>query len=60
MKRRGQREDMGFHVISIHDDRKTIYGDCVVRTGEFLRQEDYADDKVSEKTSGMTDYLGTA
>ena len=57
---RQQWENMGFHVISMHDDRKTIYGDCVVRTGEFHRQEDYADDKVSEKTSGMADYLGTA
>ena len=46
---RQQWEDMGFHVISMHDDWKTIYGENVVRTGEIHWYEDYADDKISEK-----------
>ena len=52
---RKQWEDMGFHVISMCDDWKTIYGENVVRTGEFHWLEDYSDDKISEKTSGMAD-----
>ena len=46
---RKQWEDMGFHVISMRDDWKTIYGENVVRTGEFHWLEDYSDDKISEK-----------
>ena len=51
---------MGFHVISMRDDWKTIYGENVVRTGEFHWLEDYSDDKISEKTSGMADDTNTA
>ena len=57
---RQQWEDMGFHVISMRDDWKTIYGDNVVRTGEIHWYEDYADDKISEKTSGMADFANAA
>nr|MBQ4458411.1 hypothetical protein [Clostridia bacterium] len=57
---RKQWEDMGFHVISMRDDWKTIYGENVVRTGEIHWYEDYADDKISEKTSGMADFLSAA
>ena len=57
---RQQWEGMGFHVISMRDDWKTIYGENVVRTGEIHWHEDYADDKISEKISGMTDYSGAA
>ena len=57
---RRQWEDMGFHVISMHDDWKTIYGENVLRTGEIHWYEDYADDKISEKMSGMADFLSAA
>ena len=52
---RKQWEDMGVHVISMRDDRKTIYGENVVIIGVFHWPEDYSDDKISEKTSGMAD-----
>ena len=51
---------MGFHVISMRDDWKTIYGENVVRTGEIHWYEDYADDKISEKTGGMADFANAA
>ena len=57
---RRQWEDMGFHVISMRDDWKTIYGENVIRTGEIHWQEDYADDKRSEKTGGMADLSDAA
>ena len=57
---RRQWEDMGFHVISMRDDWKTIYGENVVRTGEFHWQEDYSDDKISEKTGGLADHADAA
>ena len=47
-------------LIAMRDDWKTIYGKNVVRTGEIHWHEDYADDKISEKISGMTDYSGAA
>ena len=57
---RRQWEDMGFHVISMRDDWKTIYGENVVRTVEIHWYEDYADDKISEKTSGLADFANAA
>ena len=36
-------EDMGYQVISMRDDWKTIYGEDVVKTGEFHWLEDYMD-----------------
>jgi hypothetical protein len=51
---------MGFHVISMRDDWKTIYGENVIRTDDIHWYEDYADDKISEKTSGMADYANAA
>ena len=57
---RRQWEDMGVRVISMHDDWKTIYGENVVRTGEIHWYEDYADDKISEKTGSMADCLDAA
>ena len=42
-------------ILIMRDDWKTIYGENVVRTGEFHWLEDYSDDKISEKTSGMAD-----
>ena len=57
---RRQWEDMGFHVISMHDDWKTIYGENVVRTDDIHWYEDYADDKISEKTSGIAGFANAA
>lgn len=37
-------EGMGFNVISMHDDWLTIYGDDVVKTGEFNWLDDLAED----------------
>jgi len=37
---------MGFNVISMRDDWKTIYGEEAVKTGEFHWLEDYADDRI--------------
>ena len=39
-------ESMGYHVISMHDDWKTIYGENVKKTGQFHWLEDYAEDRV--------------
>ena len=41
-------EGMGYNVISMRDDWKTIYGEDVVKTGTFHWLENYADDKVDE------------
>ena len=38
-------ENMGFNVISMKDDWKTIYGENVVKTGEFKWLTDYAEDR---------------
>ena len=43
---REQWEGMGYHVISMRDDWKTIYGEDVVKTGEFHWLEDLADDRI--------------
>ena len=45
---REQWEGMGYNVISMRDDWKTIYGENVVKTGTFHWAENYADDKVNE------------
>ena len=37
-------QGMGYHVISMRDDWKTIYGEDVRKTDEFHWLEDYADD----------------
>ena len=37
---------MGYHVISMRDNWKTIYGEDVVKTGEFHWLEDLADDRI--------------
>jgi phosphoglycolate phosphatase-like HAD superfamily hydrolase len=39
-------QGMGYHVISMRDDWKTIYGEEVKKTGEFHWLEDYAEDRV--------------
>ena len=41
---RKQWEDLGYNVISMRDDWKTIYGEDVIKTGSFHWLEDYADD----------------
>ena len=43
---RKQWEDMGFNVISMRDDWKTIYGEDVKKTGTFHWLEDMAEDRV--------------
>ena len=40
---------MGYNVISMHDDWKTIYGENVVRTGVFHWLEDYAENRIPEE-----------
>ena len=42
---RKQWEDMGFNVISMADDWKTIYGENVTKTGEFHWLEDYPENR---------------
>ncbi|MDO4991264.1 MAG: haloacid dehalogenase-like hydrolase, partial [Eubacteriales bacterium] len=39
-------EDYGFHVISMKNDFRTIYGDEVVKTGSFRWAEEMAEDRV--------------
>ena len=39
-------QGMGYNVISMRDDWKTIYGEDVKKTGEFHWLADYADDRV--------------
>ena len=41
-------EGMGYNVISMRDDWKTIYGEDVVKTGTFHWLEEYADDRITE------------
>lgn len=65
----------GFHVISMRDDFRTIYGDDVVKTGSFRWDEEMADSRdyqadlamaeaAQDSSAGITDvqyvlYLGT-
>ena len=44
-------EDMGFTVISMADDWKTIYGEDVVKTGEFHWLEDLAENIVPARNA---------
>ena len=46
MELRKEWESMGYTVISMRDDWKTIYGENVIRTGRFRWLEDYADDRI--------------
>ena len=46
MELRKKWESMGYTVISMRDDWKTIYGENVIRTGRFRWLEDYADDRI--------------
>ena len=39
---------MGYHVISMRDDWRTIYGENAVKTGEFHWLADYSDDRIAE------------
>jgi phosphoserine phosphatase len=41
-------ESMGYNVISMRDDWKTIYGEDVIKTGEFHWLKDYADDPAEQ------------
>ena len=59
-------EGMGFTVISMHDDWRTIYGEEVVKTGTFRWLEDLAEDIVPSDAEAEADegvqyvmYLGT-
>ena len=47
-------EALGYHVISMRDDWKTIYGEDVVKTGEFHWLADYADDRIAEVEAART------
>ena len=42
-------QGMGYNVISMANDWKTIYGEDVVRTGEFHWLENYADDRIPSR-----------
>ena len=59
-----QWQDMGYHVISMRDDWKTIYGTDVVRTGAFHWLEDYAENRIptddSQSDASMTEGLDQA
>jgi len=52
-------QGMGYHVISMRDDWKTIYGEDVTKTGVFRWLEEYADDgtpaTAEEQSSGAAD-----
>ena len=52
---REQWERMGFNVISMADDWKTIYGENVIKTGEFHWMEDYADSNRTPAEAGSDD-----
>ena len=41
-------EGMGYNVISMRDDWKTIYGEDVQKTGEFRWLSEYSDEKIAE------------
>ena len=51
-------EGMGYNVISMRDDWKTIYGEDVVRTGEFRWLTDYADERIPETAIVTVDGVG--
>ncbi len=45
-------QDMGYHVISMRDDWKTIYGEEVVKTGEFHWLERLAENRTPANAEG--------
>ena len=49
-------EDMGYNVISMRDDWKTIYGTDVIKTGEFRWLEDFADNRIPSYAEAEQDY----
>ena len=44
-------QGMGYNVISMRDDWKTIYGTDVVKTGAFRWLDNYADDKIPARAA---------
>ena len=48
-------EGMGFTVISMANDWKTIYGEDVIKTGEFHWLSDYADDRIPAVPETVTE-----
>ena len=48
-------QGMGYHVISMRDDWKTIYGENVKKTGVFHWLEDYAEDGIPADAPGNDD-----
>ena len=48
-------QGMGYHVISMRDDWKTIYGENVKKTGVFHWLEDYAEDRIPADAPGNDD-----
>ena len=46
---------MGYNVISMRDDWKTIYGDDVKKTGEFHWLEDFADENIPTPVEAAAD-----
>ncbi len=49
-------EGMGYNVISMRDDWKTIYGENVKKTGSYHWLEDYADDSVAADAGDGAEY----
>ena len=47
-------EGMGYNAISMRDDWKTIYGENVVKTGEYHWLEDYSDERIAEVEAART------
>ena len=63
---RAKWEESGYHVISMANDWKTIYGEDVVKTGEFRWMDELAEDRVPEEDEPSVEldtqyvmYLGT-
>ena len=52
---REQWESMGYNVISMRDDWKTIYGEEVRKTGEFHWLQNYADDRIPATAETVTE-----
>ena len=53
-----QWEADGFHVISMRDDFRTIYGDGVVKTGSFRWAEELADEAPAEELEDSPAWVG--
>ena len=50
--------DMGYNVISMANDWKTIYGEDVVKTGTFHWLENYADEKIPQRAGKKVYFAG--